>query len=333
METLFQSAAGRVQGSSPAPAAGSLPPVVRDGRVTIAELIDAYAAAYAGRDKSRMSRLAYWHAKLGATTLLELSDDDVFHAIEELATQRGRHYVGRDADDRSIFKHKAKAYRPATLNRFLACLSAVCMWAIRQRIAPKGWENPCKRVQMRAEKNEIVRFLSDDERERLLTACKASKWPKLYALVTLAIVTGARKGELMGLRWGDVDLTAGLAHVEVTKNGDRKTLALTPAVVAELQRFKAADSALVFASSRRPDKAFHVAATAWPAALKAAKITRFRFHDLRHTCASYLAQNGATLLEIADVLGHRNLSVTKRYSHLAVGHKQALINRVLGGVG
>ena len=58
----------------------------------------------------------------------------------------------------------------------------------------------------------------------------------------------------------------------------------------------------------------------------------FRFHDLRHTCASYLAQNGASLLQIAEVLGHKQLEVTKRYSHLCVDHKQSLIDNVMGGV-
>ena len=70
----------------------------------------------------------------------------------------------------------------------------------------------------------------------------------------------------------------------------------------------------------------------WDTALSEAKIEDFRFHDLRHTRASYLAQNGASLLEIADVLGHRNLSVTRRYSHLTIDSKSKLVNRVLGGL-
>ena len=70
----------------------------------------------------------------------------------------------------------------------------------------------------------------------------------------------------------------------------------------------------------------------WQLALLNAGIRQFRFHDLRHSCASALAQNGATLLEIAEVLGHRQLQVTKRYAHLCTGHKAKLINRVLGQV-
>ena len=68
------------------------------------------------------------------------------------------------------------------------------------------------------------------------------------------------------------------------------------------------------------------------APLEDADIKDFRFHDLRHSCASYLAQSGASLLEIADVLGHKQISVTKRYAHLCIEHKSSLINRVLGGI-
>ena len=63
-----------------------------------------------------------------------------------------------------------------------------------------------------------------------------------------------------------------------------------------------------------------------------AELVDFRFHDLRHTTASYLAQNGATLLEIADVLGHKQIEVTMRYSHLCINHKSNLINKVMGDI-
>ena len=70
----------------------------------------------------------------------------------------------------------------------------------------------------------------------------------------------------------------------------------------------------------------------WIKALKRADIKEFRFHDLRHTCASYLAQNGASLLEIADVLGHKQIQMTKRYAHLCVSHKQKLIEKYLDDI-
>lgn len=305
--------------------------LARDGTVTVGALIDAYMAVYCGRDSSRPQRLAWWKARFGQTPMAELSDDDVFQALEDLAAQRGRYFAGLDADGRAIMKAKAKPLAPATINRYQAALSAVLTWAVRRRIAPKNWQNPCRSVELRREKNEIVRFLCEAERAALLAACRASSWPRLYVLVMMALTTGARRGELEGLRWRDIDLERAEASVHRSKNGDKKVLPLVPAVVEELQKLKGAPAVLLFGSRQRPDVAFNFD-PAWEKALKAAGVRNFRFHDLRHSCASALAQNGATLLEIADVLGHRQLSVTKRYSHLATAHKSRLINRVLGDI-
>ena len=146
-----------------------------------------------------------------------------------------------------------------------------------------------------------------------------------------AITTGARKGELLGLRWGDIDLDRAVAHVGRSKNGDPKVLPLVPAVVAELRRFEGKPAALVFPSPRRPDQPFAFEIRWHEACMPvSAKVKNATFHTLRHTCASILAQSGATLLEIADLFGHRQLQVTRSYSHLAVTHKAAMVNRVLG---
>ena len=91
------------------------------------------------------------------------------------------------------------------------------------------------------------------------------------------------------------------------------------------------DSSLIFGSKITPSNPY-VFYKHWKRAVEEAELIDFRFHDLRHTTASYLAQNGATLLEIADVLGHKQIEVTKRYSHLCIGHKSSLINRVMGGI-
>lgn len=316
-------------GTSASPTASAV--ATRDGSVTISRLIDAYMASYAGRDRTRAQRLGWWAARLGQVSLGELSDDDIFDALEALGSQRGRYFAGNDADGKPILKAKRRPLAPATLNRYQAALSAVLTWAQQRRIAPRGWQNPCRNVALKAERNEIVRFLSDSERAALLAACKASTWPKLYLLVLLALTTGARRGELEALRWDDIDLERAEAQVHRSKNGDRKVLPLVPTVVAELARFKGGASQLVFPSTRRPTTAYNFD-PAWELALRAAGIKSFRFHDLRHSCASALAQSGATLLEIADVLGHRQLSVTKRYSHLATNHKARLIHRVLGSI-
>jgi integrase len=187
-----------------------------------------------------------------------------------------------------------------------------------------------------------TRFLSDDERGALLGACEKSEWPALRALVLLAITTGARRGELINLRWEDVDLKAGRALVRETKNDEQRTLPLAGKALEALRELKLKNSArsvYVFPAltvvlnpvTGKPelDAPYEYFDAHWYAALQAAGIADFRVHDLRHTTASMLAAQGASLLEIADVLGHKTLQMVKRYSHLVVDHKAKVIERLI----
>lgn len=306
--------------------------VVRDGTVPVSGLIDSYMTVYDGRDTTRAQRLGVWRERIGHLALAEIDDDAIFDVMEDLAGRRGAYYAGRDVEGRPIMRAKRKPLSPATLNRYQAAISAVFTWAQRRRMVPKGWANPCRALEMRREKNARVRFLDDAERERLLTACRASQQPKLYLFVLLALTTGARRGELEGLRWSDVDFERGEAHVARTKNGDARLLVLTPAAIEELRSHQAGASSLVFAGKRSPSRPIELT-YAWRQALAQAGIRDFRMHDMRHDAASSLAKAGASLLEIGDVLGHRQQQVTKRYAHLCTDHKKALVRRVMAGVG
>jgi integrase len=325
-----------MQQAAIAPLAGAqTSPSVAQGEpstLTFGELIDAYMSVYAGRDRTRASRLARWKALLGDRPAVVITDDDVLAALDKLGSEPARKYAGRDVDGVKILRASAQLRSPATVNRYHAALGAVYTWAIRRRKIPRDTVHPCRQLEQHTEPAGRIRFLSDDERARLLEACRRAPWPKLYALVLLAITTGARRGELEALTWGDVDLVRAVARVRVSKNGQPRTLPLVPATVAALQALKPGEpERLVFSSARRPRKAFRMF-KAWHAALDAAAISDFRFHDLRHSCASYLAQSGASILEIGDVLGHKTLRMTQRYAHLTVQTKAALVNRVLGSI-
>jgi integrase len=306
------------------PASGPAP-------LTLSQLMDAFVARYEGRDNGLHYRLQVWRAKLGHRIVSEITDDDVHAVLQAIKSEPSRSYAGKDVDGRPIFRNRGKR-SPATVNRYLVNLSAVFTFAKRQRLVPKGWTHPCRGLQLETEPPGKVRFLESAERSRLLAACKASSWPKLYLLVLMAITTGARRGELLGLTWRDIDVDRAVASVARSKNGEAKTLPLTPAVVDELARHRrGADEHLVFASRLRPDRPYCFE-TAWRPALKAAAVERFRFHDLRHSFASYLAQSGATLIEIADAMGHKQFAMTKRYAHLTTKHKAAMVNRVMGEI-
>ena len=301
---------------------------------SLGELVHAYLEAFAGRDSTRPATLAFWRDELGPERPFhELDDEDVLRGLDALRVRPARVYAGRDAAGRPIHRARGKL-SPTTVNRYHAALMALFTWSIKRRLAPKGWDNPARKIERAPERNQVVRWLTDAERERLLEACRRSTWPRLYVLVLMAITTGARRGELVGLTWGDVDLDRGLAFLADTKNGERRALPLTPAVLAELKRFRCERTDVCVFPARGAKGLFtpRQFEAAWRQALAESRVKRFRFHDLRHTAASYLAQQGKSLLEIADFLGHRQLAMTKRYSHLTVATKARLVNEVFGGI-
>lgn len=308
----------------------------RPQSMTVRELIDRYMAQYAGQDTTRGQRLAAWLAMVGDFTLEQI-DSDLMHAgRNELATAPPLVYMGLDHAGNKIFKVKgrAKIKTSATLNRYMVAIAAVFTWAIEQRLTPKGWIHPCRGIKRLPEADGRVRFLEADERARLFAACRESKYPRLHALVLMAMLTGARRGELLALRWRDLDLAKGIASLGKTKNGDRRTLVLLPQVIEALRPFSQADGdRYVFGSVRSRFQSPAVTDSAWRDAVARAEIRNFKFHDLRHCCASYLAQAGTPLNVIAEVLGHRKLDMTRRYAHLTTQTKASAMRTALGAIG
>ncbi len=277
-------------------------------KIKLSELIIEYLNLdYKGKDQVEHSRkLRVWLNSLSNIPATEINANNIKKGLDALPSHLSN----------------------ASINRHKAAISGVLTYGCRRGYMKT---NPAKLVPYLEENNERIRFLSEAERTRLFSSCRASQWDKLYLLVLLAITTGARKGELTKLRWDDIDFVRRTAYVSTTKNGQPKVLPLTDSVIRELQLFDTKDSSLIFASRIKYDVPYCFTKP-WKKALEDADIKDFRFHDLRHSCASYLAQSGASLLEIADVLGHKQISVTKRYSHLCIEHKVSLINRVMGGI-
>jgi integrase len=265
---------------------------------------DYLTREYKGKDyKKQSTKLDFWVKSIDVKPISDISISDVSEAMLRLPNGLSN----------------------ATINRYKSALSVVFNYACRQYNLTS---NPVGLIPSKPEDNHRVRYLSILEKNRLLPACGEAAWSKLYLLVLLAITTGARRGELLGLRWNDIDFERQTAYVETTKNGQPKVLPLTNDVVNELTRFRQQDSSLIFNSEVKSDKAFCFNKQ-WKKALNKAEVDNFRFHDLRHTTASYLAMSGASLLEIADVLGHKQIQMTKRYAHLCIDHKQRLINSVM----
>ena len=211
-------------------------------------------------------------------------------------------------------------------------IAAVFTWAIEQRLTPRAWVHPCRGIKRLKGEVERVRFLDEPQRVRLFAECRASGYPRLFALVLVGFTTGARRGELLGLRWRDIDLDAGIAYLARTKNGDRRTLVLLPAVVAALRPLLGDPERFVFGSVRSKHQAPASIDSSFRDAVARAGLKDFHFHDLRHCCASALAQGGTPLNVIAEVLGHRKLDMSRRYAHLTTHTKAQALRATLGDI-
>jgi integrase len=283
-------------------------------RRTVDDLLKQYIADKCpGRKDSatRTQQLTYWREQLGHLALVDLTPSVINKATSELLATPTRY---------------GRARSPATANRYLAALSHALS------VAVKEWEwleaSPMARVTKQREPRGRTRYLDDgkhgdNERARLLAACDAGP-AYLRPVVTLALATGMRRGEILGLRWHDVDLTTGNVTLWETKNGERRVVPVTGDALKVLK---------TWGKSQPEDRSRHVFTEtssfhhAFERAVERAGIEDFNFHDLRHTCASHLAMSGAPLLDIAAILGHKQLSMVKRYAHLSPTHLRGVLER------
>ena len=302
-------------------------PLIRGEQFTLSTLADAFMASYHGRDRQFGTRIAFFISQFHDKPACLIDADDVDNALDALRA-RGKLLNRGGAMLGGHLILTGKPLAPASINRYRTSLQSILTWARKKRLMPKGWQNPVTETERLPEHNARTRYLSLSEYEKLLTVSRLSRWNCLTVLIMMAVTTGARKGTLLGLRWCDIDLKAGTAQVERTKNGEAFTLVLLPEVLHELQRIKGKALAddLVF-RGRRSDTPMYFE-KAWHFALKNAGIEGAVFHSLRHTHASWLAQQGAPLLAIAESMGHKSLAMTKRYAHLCIDSRKKMLHEV-----
>lgn len=283
---------------------------------TLADLIDRYCtehlpSAKLSSEPQRRRELAVWRAELGHVLLADLTASRIVEVRDRIASTPGER------------KHKPLA--PATVNRMCSSLRAALNVGVRHF----EWleQNPMSKVGALREPRGRARFLTADERQRLLSEARAHS-EALHCIVLVALSTGARRGEILGLRWPDVDLTRGRLTFHETKNGERRSVPLAGFALETMRahaKVRRIDSDLVFPGTN--GKPLEIGKS-YREAVERAGIDDFRFHDLRHTAASMLAENGATLAEIAEVLGHKTLAMVKRYAHLTEGHTRGVVERM-----
>lgn len=285
---------------------------------TLADLVDRYVKdvlpTKPKQIKDQGHQLGWWKERLGSRLLSDITTALIVECRDSLGESRSN----------------------ATVVRYMAALSHAFTIAVNE------WQwledSPMRKVKKPKESRGRVRFLDNDERTKLLTACKESSNHWLYTCVILALSSGMRQSELMGLKWSDINLKEGFLILHETKNGDRRRVPLSGLALSLLQdheKAKRLDSPLLFPSNKDIQKPIDLRKP-WETALKQAGINDFHWHDLRHCTASYLAMNGASLAEIAEVLGHKTLQMVKRYAHLSDGHVSNVVasmnEKIFGGI-
>lgn len=282
-------------------------------RRTLGEMIDRYIKDILPlkpkNNKNTMLHLKWWKDELGQYCLADISPSLIAERRDKLS---------------SGITVRNKLRSPSTVVRYMAALSHAFTIAVKEW----GWidDSPIRRVIKPKEPRGRVRFLSDDERSLLLDECKKSDSQYLYTAVVLALSTGARKMEILGLQWQDIDFTRQVITLHETKNGERRSLhlqGLAFELINQLSKIRHLKCDFVF-PNHKFKKPIDLR-TPFENAVKRAGITDFRWHDLRHSSASYLAMNGASLAEIAEVLGHKTLHMVKRYAHLSDTHTSKVV--------
>lgn len=213
---------------------------------------------------------------------------------------------------------RVKEVSVATLNRELACLKHMFSKAIEWQLYPS---NPVKSVKLFKEHNQRLRYLTVAEVRRLIGELPTHLKP----VVQCALHTGMRRGEILGLTWNDIDLKQRLIFVRNSKNGEGREIPVSIDLLRELRSLKKTGEYVFSLDGRSRIQSIR---TGFENATKRAGINDFTFHDLRHTFASHLVMSGVDLLTVKELLGHKSINMTLRYSHLSPDHKRNAVDQL-----
>jgi integrase len=216
---------------------------------------------------------------------------------------------------------KEEGAKPATINRELGCLRHMFNMALKWK---KAQINPVREVKFLKEPKGKDRILTEEEEVRLLEAVRTGHKSKhLEAIIVTALHTGMRKGEILNLKWSNVDFKNGVITVEKTKNDEIRKIPMNQRLTETLEGGKKVSKGeYVFSENGKP---YGDVKTGWWSALKKAKIEGFRFHDLRHTFGSRLGMKGVDIRSIQELMGHKDIKMTLRYSHPTPEHKKRAV--------
>lgn len=207
----------------------------------------------------------------------------------------------------------------ATINRSLEVVRRILNLAHQDW----NWLQKVPRIRMLPEPKHRVRFLTREEADRLNGALPEHLRP----LVRFALATGCRMSEILHLEWRRVDFNRRVAWLEpgTTKNGEGRGIPLNKDAVLALREVQGDHDRWCFTYEQRPMQAV---GSAWERSLRRAGIEQFRFHDLRHTWASWHVMSGTHLQELMELGGWKSYEMVLRYAHLAPEHLASVARRI-----
>ncbi|MHC4521848.1 MAG: tyrosine-type recombinase/integrase [Planctomycetota bacterium] len=277
---------------------GTLPDTSPAKRYTFNELANEYLAdgdvqALKSFNKERRYRVNQLMAKFGNLALADFNTK----IVKRFKTER------------------LKVNKAATVNRTLALLKHMFKEGVEYEMVSEEVFNKVRKVKLVKENNRRLRYLSQEECKELIDACS----PHLKPIVITALNAGMRLGEILNLKWEQVDLKHGFILLSDTKNGERREIPINYTLRATLEAMPHGPESL-YVFTNKDGNPFKSVSTSFPAACYKAGIKDFRFHDLRHTFASQLVMSDVSIQKVMKLLGHKTLTMTLRYAHLAPSH-------------
>jgi integrase len=307
------------------------------------------AEAELGKRVSLIAENRYLDVKRDYTTtlkeLLEKYNENHKHQIgfqngKKFYVENFKEYFGKDTRLSNIRYINLETYRnhlrrkltprgilraDASVNREMSCLHHIFTKAVEWEMMERSPFDKGKSLSLK-ENNERIRYLNEEEIERLLAECKHR--PHLYGIVVCALNTGMRRGEILSLKWSQ--RRNGFIYLEKTKTKNRREIPINDdlkEIFTEIRKEQGLSSEYVFIYQKRKLRRIE---RAFNAAVIRAGIEDFRFHDLRHTFASHVIMRGGSIKDVQELLGHKTMKMTMRYAHLSQEHKKKAVNLLNG---
>ncbi len=261
-----------------------------------------------------LQHLKWWEGTIGGLQLSEVTPAVLAECRDKLLIEPSS---------------KGKARKNNTVIRYLASISIVLEYCVKEWL----WlpQNPARSIKKPRVGKGKTRFFDQEEIQRIRDLCGACDSPHLLPIFILALHSGMRKGEVLSLRWENIDFREREIHLPTSKNGEPRDIPMTEEVfkiLSELAKAKQMDiGGLVFPSPSNPQKPIDIKST-WERVLKKAGIEDATFHTIRHTACSYLAQIGVPPILIARIVGHKDSRTTDRYTHAVKSHVREAIGKL-----